>query len=165
MMNGAPAGAGRRRGARRGLALFELVVVIAILALMGAIAVPRVAGVLRRQRLDLASRRLMADLNLVRSMAIRDQAERKMVLSPVGRYYALPEHLVAGAAYQVQFNAPPYEGVLLRSVSYDPAEVVFNRLGLPQAAGTIVIGDSVEQVTVSISATTGRTTRVFQGLP
>ncbi|MEP0843430.1 MAG: hypothetical protein HRF43_12070 [Phycisphaerae bacterium] len=160
-----PAPAWPRAGTRGGLALFELVVVMVILALMGAIAAPRVSNLLRRQRLDLASRRLMADLGLVRNMAIRDQADRKMVLSTVGGFYSLPEYLVAGAAYRVQFNTAPFEGVQLRSVSYAPTEVVFNRLGLPQAGGTIVLGDGVERVNVSLSAASGRATRTFQAGP
>lgn len=148
--------------ARTGMALFELVVVVLIIAVVGAIAAPRAVNLIRHQRLDGASRRIMADLALTRTLAIRDQASRTLTLSTLDQSYSLPPQVTAGAERVVRFNASPYQGVSIQSISYSPAEIVFSRLGLPQAGGTILLGDGVEQVLITISPTTGRATRVFQ---
>lgn len=145
----------------RAFSFVELVMVLAILAILAAIAAPRVANMLRRQRLDMASRRLMADLQLVRSQAIRDAAERKLVLRVATQDYCVPVEVRTGADGCVELNEKPYEGVELLGTSYSPAEVVFNRLGLPQAGGTIVLAADFEQVTIHVSSTTGRVWRTF----
>lgn len=155
-----------RRLPRAGFALFELVVVILIMAIVGAIAAPRVANTIRHQRLDFASRRVMADLRLARSQAIRDQANRRVAFSMTAQTYTLPEYTGPGAPYTVRLDADSFTGVRLDSVGYSsPPEVVFSRLGFPQAGGNIVLGDDVEQVVITISATTGQPSRVFQSSP
>lgn len=145
----------------RAFSFAELVMVLAILAILAAIAAPRVGNTLRRQRLDMASRRLMADLQLVRSQAIRDAAERKLELRQATQDYCVPVEVRIGADSCVEFNEDPYAGVEIVGTSYNPAEVVFNRLGLPQTGGSITLAADFEQVTINISSTTGRVWRTF----
>jgi len=60
---------------RRGFSLAELVVVVAIMAVMAAMVVPRFSyGLVRRRKAEATAYKLMADLRLARSMAIRDAA-------------------------------------------------------------------------------------------
>jgi prepilin-type N-terminal cleavage/methylation domain-containing protein len=144
-----------------GFSLAELVVVLIILAFLAAIAAPRVSNTLRRQRLDAASRRLIVDLELVRSQAILDGANRALTLSVAGQYYTLPSQVSVGAGSRVDLNAAPYEGVSLVGTSFNPAEVVYNRLGLPQSVGAITLQAGPEQAIITLSAASGRATRTF----
>ncbi|MCC5072315.1 MULTISPECIES: GspH/FimT family pseudopilin [Xanthomonas] len=56
----------------RGFTLIELMVTVAVLAIMAAIAYPSFQGVLRSNRVAAANNELMALLNLARSEAIRN---------------------------------------------------------------------------------------------
>jgi type IV fimbrial biogenesis protein FimT len=156
-----PVRTARPPGACRGLSLVELVVVVTIVAILSSVAVPRVGNMLRRSRLDLASRRLMADLQLVRSQAIRDSAERKLALDLSRQRYAMPLYGGTTRTHTVELDASPYEGVRLAATSYQPAEIRFNRLGLPQGGGTITLRAGSETITIQVSSTTGRATRAW----
>jgi prepilin-type N-terminal cleavage/methylation domain-containing protein len=145
----------------RGFSLAELAAVLFILAMLAAIAAPRVANTIRRQRLDNASRRLMVDLELVRSQAILDSADRTLTLSLAGQYYTLPTQVRVASECQVNLNVTPYEGVSITGVSYTPTQVTFNRLGLPQAGGSITLQSGSESAIITISSTSGRPTRTF----
>ncbi len=144
-----------------GFSLIELMIVVAIMAVLAAIAAPRVSNTLRRQRLDMASRRLMADLELVRSQAIRDGANRSLTLSVGGQYYSLSAEVGMGLGNRVDLNAAPYDGVRLVGTSFNPTEVVFNRLGLPQAGGAITLKAGFEQAVITVSFASGRVSRTF----
>lgn len=149
------------RARRGGVTLIEMIMAIAILAFLGAIAAPRIVNMRRHQRLDQASRRLMADIRLARSQAIRDNADRKVMFVISGQYYALPNYGGTSNTYSVNLNTNPYDGVKLLSTTYSPSEVAFNRLGIPSAGGTVTLGNGVENAVITISATTGRPTRSF----
>ena len=61
--------------ARKGYSLAELVVVVAIMAVMAAVAIPRFSQtVVRRKKAEVTAYKVMTDLRLTRSMAIRDAA-------------------------------------------------------------------------------------------
>jgi len=61
--------------ARKGYSLAELVIVVAIMAVMAAVAIPRFShGLVRRKKAEATAYKLMTDLRLTRSMAIRDAA-------------------------------------------------------------------------------------------
>mgnify|MGYP001272998358 CR=1 FL=1 len=65
-------------GARKGTSLAELVVVVVILAAMAMVAVPRFSHALvRMKRAEAAAAKLVTDLRLTRSMAIRDAATNR----------------------------------------------------------------------------------------
>lgn len=150
-------------GCRPGTTLFELVMVLTILASITAIAVPRFSNAIRRQRLDRAAWQVSTDLRLARTHAIRDKASRRVVFEPGLARYRLPE-LPSQTATGSEYTGTMPEGVRLVSASFGAAnlaEVSFNRLGIPSGAGTVVLRDGLEQVAISVSATSGRVSRVF----
>ena len=62
-------------GSRRGYSLAEMLIVMAIIGVMTAMVVPRLSyGLVRKKKAETAAYKLMTDLRLTRSMAIRDAA-------------------------------------------------------------------------------------------
>lgn len=70
------------RSCQRGFTLIELMVAIALLAMIATIAIPSFAGLMREQRLVHASNDLLAAVNLARSEAIKRGEETRMCALP-----------------------------------------------------------------------------------
>ncbi len=66
----------------RGLTLIELVIALAVLAVLGTLALPSLSSRLDRQRLDTAAETLVADINEARFEAARQGRAMHIVLQP-----------------------------------------------------------------------------------
>ena len=85
---GPPVRGGAARGRDRGLNLVEIVLVIAILSLLSAIAVPRYGNSIMRYRAESAARRVAQDLALAQAHAAN--AGRPQAVVFVARGYQMP---------------------------------------------------------------------------
>jgi type IV fimbrial biogenesis protein FimT len=68
----------------RGLTLIELVIALAVLVVLGALALPTLGARLERQRLDTVAEMLVADINEARFEAARQGRAMHIVLQPGG---------------------------------------------------------------------------------
>lgn len=66
----------------RGLTLLELVIALAVLAVLGALALPSLGSRLDQQRLDTAAEMLVADINEARFEAARQGRAMHIVVQP-----------------------------------------------------------------------------------
>lgn len=152
----------RFSGARRGVSLLELVVVMAIAAVLAAIAMPRVSGSMFRQRALAAAKRMASDLIYARADAIASSTARRVYFSTGRGMYALRDcgnplsH--TPAPYVVSLATGPYQGSLAGAsfgndvgVTYSftatpeaAAQVVFDGYGVPDSAGwaAVMAGDA-----------------------
>lgn len=149
---------------RRAVTLVELVIVMVIVAILAAMAMPRFANVMRRQRLDAASRRIMDDLRAARFAAISQKKEHGMTFVLAKQSYVWHEGNEADSEDEVvRFDEPPYQRIQLRDASFADGspKVTFDHLGLPDSGGQIVLADGAEKVVLVVSPTTGRVTRTF----
>jgi type II secretion system protein H len=145
---------------RHGITLVELVMVALIMGMVGAVAIPRFANVLRYRKLDLASRRVMADLRLARMQAIHDSADRKVIFDFAANRYSVPQYAGTADTRTVQFGTGHTEGLTLAGTPGPSLEVVFTRLGVPTAgAATVKVADGTQQAVITVSGTTGRVSR------
>jgi type II secretion system protein H len=141
-----------------GFSLFEILLVLAIVAIFTALAAPRYGRASGRYRADLAARRVMADLRLAQSTAREASSARTVSFSTATDQYVLsdvPALDGPSANYTVVLSGPPYSADLT-DVSFSGAQVTFNGWGLPDKGGTVVLSAGAEQRTVVVDGVTGR---------
>lgn len=142
-----------------GFSLIELVIVVTIIAILAAMAIPRFGNSIARQRAEAAACRVAADLKLARRHAIQTSATQTVTFELSSSSYVLEgmRHLDhPDSTYRVQLSAEPYMATLTSADFDDDAEVVFDIYGTPDSSGNVVVrvGDWVK--TVKLEAETGR---------
>jgi type II secretory pathway pseudopilin PulG len=138
----------------------ELVVVVLIVAILAAAAVPKYADALNRFRADAAARRIVADLAAAQARARAASTSLSIVftLPPSGSRYQVvgmkdPDR--PAAAYTVDLADSPYLATL-RSASFGgDATIVYNGYGIPDSGGSIVVYCGQYVKTITIDPTTG----------
>jgi prepilin-type N-terminal cleavage/methylation domain-containing protein len=143
--------------------LIELVIVVAAVAVLSAIAVPKYSSSMNRYRVEMAAKRLIADFALARSAA-RASANGQVIdfSTPTNGYtftgLAAPDG--RSGDYTVNLADEPYK-VKISSVKFGTAtpaatSVTFTRFGQPTLDGLIVISSGSYSKTVGLDSITGR---------
>jgi len=150
----------RGRGAARAFSLVELVLVIAITAMVTAIAAPRYANSVARYRADSAARRVAADLALAQNNA--STAGRVQPVVFVSRSYQMPgmAHLDGKSYgdYTVDLGADPYKVTRVAAEFGGDATVKFDLYGNPDTGGSVVVEVGDFRRVVVLSPDSGRVT-------
>lgn len=151
-------GGWRITGRPRGFSLVELTLVVAILAVVTAMALPRFANSLTRYRLDAAARRIAADLELARQAAQQTSASRTVTFSPPNTYRLQNVKALDSQAtdYDVDLRLEPYHAQIVSADFNGDAVVVFNGHGVPDSGGTVVIQVGTDQKTIVLDPDTGQ---------
>jgi len=155
---------------RRGFTLVEVLIVVTIIGIAGAIVVPQMltAGTLGIQA---AARMVISDILYAQNEAIANQATRKIIFDVIENSYRLSD--VADVTitaswidsdsqnYVIDFDetTKQFGRIKIKSVNFDGnSELAFDALGAPSNGGTIEVEylDTVYRVTVA--AFTGRVT-------
>lgn len=143
---------------RRGFSLLELVLVTAILAIVSAIAIPRYGCAATRYQVDLAARRVAADLRQAQAHAKTTGASCTIVFSVATGSYCLmnvPSLDRSPGDYTVDLMAEPYRASLVSASFNTTSQVVFNGWGLPDNAGSVIVAVGTQQRTVTVDVQTG----------
>ena len=144
----------------------ELLIALAVIAVLAAMAAPRFGGAIGRYRSDMAVRRIVSDLRLARALAMSRSAKQAAAFDQQKHCYELigmsdPDR--PGRPHRVELARHPYEANLLK-LDLGSADaggrptIVFDGYGVPDAAGTIVIGVGSIRKTIIIAAETGAMT-------
>jgi prepilin-type N-terminal cleavage/methylation domain-containing protein len=146
---------------RPGYSLFELALVLAIIAIVAAIAVPRYADSIARHRADLAARRIVADLDLARSRAYSSSSTVTVkfdVPADVLWVVGITDMDHPGSDHVVKFADPPYHARLLFADFGGSSAVNFDGYGVPDSGGSIIVQVGSFQRTLKLDPSTGKAT-------
>lgn len=139
----------------RGFSLVELVIVLVIVAVLGAIAAPRFATAAARGQAQAAADRVAADLDLARQRARATSATYSISFNPTSDIYKIG---IGTTAQVIYLSREPYT-CDLSNVNFNGGSVVqFNAFGVPDTGGSLQITGGGTTYTLTLDALTGEVT-------
>jgi prepilin-type N-terminal cleavage/methylation domain-containing protein len=145
----------RREGSA--FSLIELVLVLTIISILAAVAVPRYAGALSRYRADAAARRVVADLSYAR------QAARSSSTSVTVMFKTLQDRIEmesvqdlddSSSAWVTDLGGRPFRADLVSADFSGIKKVVYDGYGQPDSGGFVVLAVGSETRTVVVDPDT-----------
>ena len=144
---------GMRRNNRNqhGFTLLELMIVLVIVATVGAMALPRFAKASARQQLEAAAKRVAADFELARTRARGASQAVTLTFNTNNSTYRFNN--VGGEATIVDLSDSPY-GVSITNAKFstDNNVATFNGYGVPAFGGLVTLSNGTDTVTVNLKA-------------
>lgn len=149
-----------RRASKVGFSLIELIMVITIISILAAIAVPRYAGALARYRVEAAAKRIIAEIEFTRqharststSTSIRIRVDTDLV-----EIFGVQDPDDPSSSNTVTFlDRAPYRADVVSSGFNGNEIVIFDGYGVPDSGGTVVLTVGSESRTVVLDADTGK---------
>ncbi len=150
----------RSRGTCRGaFTLVEVVLVLSLIAVVAAIAVPRYVASITHYRLGVAARRIAVDLAVARQRAKTTSASQTVVFDVAANRYEMPGVAPlpgATGTYAVDLGGDPYRVTLLSADFAGRSTVTFSAYGFPDSGGTVVVEAGGVTKTIRLNPDTGR---------
>ncbi len=139
--------------------LIELVMVLVIMAILSALALPRFSGAIVNHRLDAASRRIALDLTFAQRRAKITSASQTLEFYPGTDSYELvgvasldrPAH-----GYIVDLAEDPYAARITKADFDGDTTLVFDGFGLPESGGWLAIRVGGYYKTITVGSLTGQ---------
>lgn len=125
------------RNRDRGYTLIELILVIAIMAILFTISFPNFTRILSQYQLKSTANQLISDMRWVRQESIYGRSGMvKMYFERDKNYYAIDE----GTKRRAKRELP--KGIYFHDVPLNNSQLTFTLIGAPSEAGTIVLKNS-----------------------
>ncbi len=143
--------------AERGFTILELVIAMSILALMAAVAIPRVADTIRHNKVNRAALIVAGDLQTAFSVAGRQRAPVRISVNTATKTYTIADRS-AGTSIRTRALGST-SAYTLSALTFSPATIDIFPTGISSDALTVTVtsGDYSRQVTASRAGLVRRT--------
>jgi prepilin-type N-terminal cleavage/methylation domain-containing protein len=131
-----------------GLTLFELMVVVGIMAILASVAVPGFLGWLPKYRMRSAADDVLSTLEYARLRAVRENDTVAVTFFPVNDSYQVL--LNDGAGAKVKSGRMP-AGIDLQSTDFPLDMARFRSRGIPVVGGNIVVANGTTTRTINLT--------------
>jgi Tfp pilus assembly protein FimT len=143
--------------------LVELVIVLMVMAVLSAVAVPTFVDTLLFHRVESAARRVKADLELARNTARLTSATQSITFNNATTTYtasaAIKDLNHPNQALSVNLSKAPYKLNTVTANFGGTAVVSFDGYAKPSSGGTVVVQiDADHKATVTLDGATGQVT-------
>ena len=138
-----------------GYTFVEITIVVLIMGLLAAVAAPTYVSTVTKYRVDMAARKIVADLHFARAEALRNSLSRTVQFDTTNNRYELlsvESTDRTGTNYLVELVDEPFYSALVSATFNGDEAVVFDRFGRPDSVGTVVVQAGGLQKTVSLAA-------------
>ncbi len=151
----------------RAFTVIETIIVIVIVAILAATAIPAFVSSHNTLKIESAYKQLMQDIRYTRQLAIASQVTHGISFNPSLDSYFLyrqdTSNVIKDPATQKPFSVTyasgPFSGVNLVSTTFTVPEtdtLEFNSLGAPSGGGTVTLNFNGITKTITVEANTGR---------
>lgn len=144
-----------------GFSLFELLIVVSLMGIVAAVAVPRYANSIGRYRAESAARRVAADLALAKAKARASSAPQTVTFNPAAGTYTISamrslDH--PADPYTVDLSAEPYHVAITYASFGGAPQAQFDMFGSPLWDGTVTVRAGEYARSVQLSKSDGSVT-------
>ena len=143
---------------QKGFSLVELMVVVAIMLIMGTVALPTLVKLLPAYTLKNTARELCSNMRKARSMALKQNRDVLMIFTPGDNSYKV-DTITVKLAEGVVFGSgtaatPASNGPALQTdgIDFDSNQITFNGRGLTTSSNQYVYLTNNRSLTVAIGA-------------
>ena len=159
-----------RKDNSKGVTLIELVIIVVIISVVAAMAIPQFSKVVPRLEFKSASLDIVSDLRLARSLAIAQRIQIGLYFNSKQRQYVIFKDLVNPDAFTYEASDSVLRTVTLNqnlsisSCSFTNYTIVFKPDGSASSTGGVVVGYSQgsDLANVNVLASTGRVKLTYQ---
>jgi prepilin-type N-terminal cleavage/methylation domain-containing protein len=134
----------------RGFTLIEIIVVVALIAILSTIILPDFKGSLRDYKLNFAARQMAQNIKLVQQKAMSEGIPWRVVFESSRNCYRINQ----GFKSWKQINLP--DGVEFAYIGFSEKTLTFYPSGAAVPAGSIKITNRDKSLYVIVSVATGR---------
>lgn len=147
-----------------GFTLVEIVIVLLLLGIVSAVAVPSINSTLDTMKIDAAAREVVSAIQYAQSLAIKEGGVYGVKFSPLSNSFSCYKNVSGNTilnpldkkAYVVDFDEEGhFQGIYLASVNFSSKREEFNSLGEPSESGSVILRYAGHQKTISVSMPLG----------
>jgi prepilin-type N-terminal cleavage/methylation domain-containing protein len=148
---------GANRRVTRAFSLVELALVIAIIGVLSAVAIPRLGNSIALYSVEGAARRIAADLKLARRHAMMTSTSQTFRTEGTGYSLIGMSHLDhPNQEYRVNLDQDCHGAAWVSVDVGGDQDLVFNMYGVPDSAAKLIIRVGDYKRTITVAGETGR---------